>query len=219
MLSVRGVGIDFKVGFGGHGFYLPLPLLTKEGDLGNHINFAGFRPGTTRSFCFGKRTQNHFRPCASLRGSAPPYRITWLRNSLRSDSARRKVGFGTAARPHPRRVGGNKSKKDQRDFAGVLNPKQGSGIWRSRRLFLKPQLFSDQVTEAFLGFRVTWDRSLFAGSWISINVVFLSVSFQIASCGNQLPNEIPSLHATSTVMSFLFIPGCSSEGSASIIKL
>ena len=168
---------------------------------------------------FRQKDQNHFRPCASLRGPLPPYRITWLRNSLCSDSARRKVGFGTAARPHPKQVGGNKSKKDQRDFAGVLNPKQGSGIWRSRRLFLKPQLFSDQVTEAFLGFRVTWDRSMFAGSWISINVVFLSVSFQIASCGNQLPNEIPSLHATSTVMSFLFIPGCSSEGSASIIKL
>ncbi len=29
-------------------------------------SFAGFRPRTTRSFCFGKRTQNHWRP-----GGAP----------------------------------------------------------------------------------------------------------------------------------------------------
>ena len=54
---------------------------------------AGFRPHTPRSFCFGKRTQNHGRPgvarwvplprsqkiwaaeLAALRQSSPPYRI------------------------------------------------------------------------------------------------------------------------------------------------
>ncbi len=82
-----------------------------NGSSNSNFNcLAGFRPRTTRflrlgsgpAFCFGKRTQSHFRLCASLRGFSPPYRITWLRNSLRSDSARRMVGFGTAARPYPR---------------------------------------------------------------------------------------------------------------------
>ena len=54
---------------------------------------AGFRPRTPRSFCFGKRTQNHGRPgvarwvplprsrkiwaaeLAALRQSSPPYQI------------------------------------------------------------------------------------------------------------------------------------------------
>ncbi len=36
---------------------------------------VGCRPHTTRSFCFGKRTQNHFRPCAALRVPPPPSRI------------------------------------------------------------------------------------------------------------------------------------------------
>ncbi len=31
----------------------------------------GFRPHTTRSFCFGKRTQNHWRPGVALRVSLP----------------------------------------------------------------------------------------------------------------------------------------------------
>jgi hypothetical protein len=26
----------------------------------------GYAPGTTRSFCLGKRTQNHFCPCVAL---------------------------------------------------------------------------------------------------------------------------------------------------------
>ena len=32
---------------------------------------AGFRPRTPRSFCFGKRTQNHGRPGVALRGPLP----------------------------------------------------------------------------------------------------------------------------------------------------
>jgi hypothetical protein len=33
--------------------------------------FAGFRPRATRSFCFGKRTQNHGRPGVALRVPLP----------------------------------------------------------------------------------------------------------------------------------------------------
>ena len=33
---------------------------------------AGFRPRTTRSFCFGKRTQNHWRPGVAPRGCLCP---------------------------------------------------------------------------------------------------------------------------------------------------
>ena len=35
---------------------------------------AGFRPRTARSFCFGKRTQNHGRPGAALRVPLPQSR-------------------------------------------------------------------------------------------------------------------------------------------------
>ncbi len=66
--------------------------------------FAGFRPRATRPFCFGKRAENHSRPCAALRVPSLPHQITWLRNSLRSNSARRSGRFGAAAPPRPRRV-------------------------------------------------------------------------------------------------------------------
>ena len=35
---------------------------------------AGFRPRTPRSFCFGKRTQNHWRPGVALRVPLPQSR-------------------------------------------------------------------------------------------------------------------------------------------------
>ena len=68
--------------------YLPSPLLTKEGKGGAGIvnkllntykddrkeRNAGFRPRTTRSFCFGKRTQNHWRPGVALRVPLPQSR-------------------------------------------------------------------------------------------------------------------------------------------------
>ncbi len=59
----------------------------------NYQNYlAGFRPRTTRSFCFGKRTQNHFRPCAaSSRSLRHRTESRWLGNSLRSNSPRREV--------------------------------------------------------------------------------------------------------------------------------
>ncbi len=62
----------------------------KEGSFKNN-NYVGCRPHTTRHFCFGKRTQNHSRLCAALRVPPPPYRIRWLRNSLRSNNLRREV--------------------------------------------------------------------------------------------------------------------------------
>ena len=48
---------------------------------------AGFRPRTTRSFCFGKRTQDHWRPGKTLRVPLPRSRLRGLRNSsLRQSS-------------------------------------------------------------------------------------------------------------------------------------
>ncbi len=43
-----------------------------------------------RSFCFGKRTQNHFGPVLALRVPCAVRQLRRLRNSLRSNSARRK---------------------------------------------------------------------------------------------------------------------------------
>ncbi len=54
---------------------------------------AGFRPRTPRSFCFGKRTQNHGRPGGALRVPLPRSRRLGLRNSLRSDSPRPPTRF------------------------------------------------------------------------------------------------------------------------------
>ena len=54
-----------------------------------------------RLFCFGKRTQNHGRPGVALRGPLPRSRLLGLRNSLRSDSPRPQLGFGTVAQPRP----------------------------------------------------------------------------------------------------------------------
>ena len=62
---------------------------------------AGFRPRTARSFCFGKRTQNHWRPGVALRVPLPQSRSLGLRNSLRSDSPRPQTEFGTGAQPRP----------------------------------------------------------------------------------------------------------------------
>ena len=54
--------------------------------IGNPVSLlchAGCRPRATRSFCFGKRTQNHWRPGVALRVPAPRSRWCGLRNSLR----------------------------------------------------------------------------------------------------------------------------------------
>ena len=76
---------------------------------------AGCRPRTTRSFCFGKRTQNHSRPGVALRVPVPRSRWCGLRNSLRSDSPR----------PHI----------EKRDRGAA--PPAGAGKWRHQmaRLF------------------------------------------------------------------------------------
>ena len=59
----------------------------------------GCRPRPARSFCFGKRTQNPGRPGAALRVPLPQSRNLGLRNSLRSNSPRPQIKFGTAAQP------------------------------------------------------------------------------------------------------------------------
>ncbi len=63
----------------------------------------GFRPHTTKSFCFGKRTQNHWRPGVALRVPLPQSRLLGLRNSLRSDSPRPGMEFSGLGRRHARR--------------------------------------------------------------------------------------------------------------------
>ena len=64
---------------------------------------AGFRPRTTRFFCFGKRTQNHWRPGVALRVPVPRSLLCGLRNSLRSDSPRPHIAFARPGRSHARR--------------------------------------------------------------------------------------------------------------------
>ena len=44
------------------------------------------------------------------------------------------------------------------------------------------QLLSYEITKALFDFLVTWYQSLFARSWVSVNVVLLSVPFQITTC-------------------------------------
>ena len=67
------------------------------------VFYVGFRPHTTRSFCFGKRTQNHWRPGVALRVPLPQSRLLGLRNSLRSNSPRLGIEFSGPPRSHARR--------------------------------------------------------------------------------------------------------------------
>ena len=67
------------------------------------VSYVGFRPHTTRSFCFGKRTQNHWRPGVALRVPLPQSRLLGLRNSLRSDSPHPQIDFAGPGRSHARR--------------------------------------------------------------------------------------------------------------------
>ena len=78
--------------------------------IGNPVSLffhAGFRPRTTRSFCCGKRTQNHWRPGVASGGvPVPQSRLLGLRNSLRSDSPRLQNRIcGTGAQPRPKAPG------------------------------------------------------------------------------------------------------------------
>ena len=56
-----------------------------------------------RLFCFGKRTQNHWRPGVALRVPVPRSLLFWLRNSLRSDSPRPQIDVSGPGRSHARR--------------------------------------------------------------------------------------------------------------------
>ena len=75
------------------------------GDPASLPFYAGFRPRTTSSFCFGKRSQNHSRPGAALRVPLPQSRVFGLRNSLRSDSPRPQIELSGLRRSHARRRG------------------------------------------------------------------------------------------------------------------
>ena len=80
--------------------------------IGSKVFFyAGFRPRTTKFFCFGKRTQNHWRPGVSLRVPWPQSRLRGLRNFLRQAQDRRfaqtvlapKIEVSGLGRSHARR--------------------------------------------------------------------------------------------------------------------
>ena len=104
---MRGGGYEY--------LYLPSPLLTKEGKGGAGIvnkllntykddrkeRNAGFRPRTARSFCFGKRTQNHWRPGVALRVPLPRSRKVWAAElaSLKQSSPPTRVRDWGAAAP------------------------------------------------------------------------------------------------------------------------
>ena len=64
-------------------------------------NFAGSRPRTPRSFCFGKRTQNHGRPGVALRGPLPRSRKVRAAElaSLKQSSPLNRVRDRGAATP------------------------------------------------------------------------------------------------------------------------
>ena len=68
------------------------------------------------TFAVEQKTQNHFRPVAI---SSPQNRITWLRNSLRSNSARQIVEFGTATPPRPTRERYLRNKSNFQSWGGV----------------------------------------------------------------------------------------------------
>ena len=59
----------------------------------------GFRPRATRSFCFGKRTQNHFGRGMPLRVPCAVHRHRQRANSPGSNTARLFSGAGCTARP------------------------------------------------------------------------------------------------------------------------
>ena len=66
---------------------------------------AGCRPRAPRSFCFGKRTQNHWRPCVALRVPLPRSRKVRAAElaSLRQSSPPKQVsglGQSPARRRH-----------------------------------------------------------------------------------------------------------------------
>ena len=105
---MRGGGYEY--------LYLPSPLLTKEGKGGAGIvnkllntykddrkgeGFAGVRPRAPRSFCFGKRTQNHGRPGVALRVPLPQSRKVWAAElaSLRQSSPPTRFRDWGAASP------------------------------------------------------------------------------------------------------------------------
>ena len=63
--------------------------------------FAGFRPSATRSFCFGKRTQNHRRPGVAPGGAFATVPIAWAAElaSLRQSSPQNRLRDWGAATP------------------------------------------------------------------------------------------------------------------------
>jgi len=62
----------------------------------------GFAPAD-EVLLFRQKDPKPFPPVCGPKGvPPPPYRIRWLRNSLRSNSLRQKSRFGTEAPPHPK---------------------------------------------------------------------------------------------------------------------
>ncbi len=89
---------------------LPLPfskqLLIKDSrpfSLSSQVRifprYAGCRPGRRGPFVSAKGPKTISAPAWSMGFPARRTRIRWLRNSLRSNSARRVSGFSSASRP------------------------------------------------------------------------------------------------------------------------
>jgi len=64
---------------------------------------AGFRPGGRGPFVSAKGPKTIPPVRGPFGVPVPQHRIIWLRNSLRSNSARQIVGFDAVAQPRPRR--------------------------------------------------------------------------------------------------------------------
>ena len=65
---------------------------------------AGCRPRATRSFCFGKRTQNHWRPGVAPRGVFAPVPFAWGCGTRFAQTVLApKIEFAGPGRSHARR--------------------------------------------------------------------------------------------------------------------
>ena len=86
-------------------YFDPFSPLICSRCLGSPINYqnylAGFRPRATRPFCFGKRTENHVRPCAALRGScaAVPNQDGSGTRCAQTALAEKSIQYGREAAP------------------------------------------------------------------------------------------------------------------------
>ncbi len=90
-------------------YFDPFSPLICSRCLGSPINYqnylAGFRPRATRPFCFGKRAENHSRPCAAPLGKLRhDTKLYGCATRFAQTVLAREVEFGAMAPPRPRRL-------------------------------------------------------------------------------------------------------------------